>query len=643
MSGRYFSQNAWIDIATNYASFDAIDFSEDFPDFLSGKFRSAHLLTLLHEATHHWSLTTPVGTALAARTFRTYSNAAHAAFALQAGETLESRHADELAVSVMTSQMLTAFFVPLLEGLALYAEWRAGPSVNGIYSRPFDIFAKFSGINEVPDEDMHLHRDLVEAMAGKSGEERSDVLMAWARSEPGRQADRKMTYRMTEQLRSLRTRPAERKRLKQVFTSSMDPRLSSYQLGYVFVCALERLCWGAENTDRFMAYLRDYFFHDYALASAILDDQLDPDSLYSLVRQSLQTKVNNLIRNNPADFDAMRAWGDAIRPASFENVTIDDFFGRPAAEAGGGSDGDGDPAYEAYVGNLDAFCEAAGSVLVPPVMLRNFLAAGRVLMPLGSKEFEVAAVTADRLELLAVDGVKMSLFAGDFSERPSTGDQVVVTMMVNVVSPGTSVAVRWDENFEAVSLVEDAISKPLIEAVHHSAERIRQVVSAGQKLIKHLRLQNDEGVEAIEQATNSFLSSDAVTLDIVQIYRAAIVMAFATDHPNVVTSQWRQDAYSAFEPHGLATVFEDRANLDLFLQVCGMPKGHYVSVDRLRSWGIEGADAELDRMVRDFYAAINGILEADHDKVVEQLNEVAEKSKLTLFDKLSHGGWGSLL
>lgn len=643
MTERFFSQNAWIDIATNYANFDAIDFSHDFPDFLDGNFRSGHLLTLLHEATHHWCLTTPVGTALAARTFRTYSNAAHAAYALQQGEEVESRHVDELGASALTAQMLTAFFVPLLEGLALYAEWRAFPSVGGVYSRPFDVYARFSGINQGVSEHPHLYRDLTEAAAGLAAGDRADVLRAWTTSDSGREAERLVTFRMTEELRTLRGRPAERKRLKQVFLSPMDPRTSGYQLGYLFVCALERLSWGGENTDRFMAYIREYFFHDYALASSIVDEQLGPDDLYSLVRQSLQAKVNKLIRGQAGGFDRLRAWGDNIRPASFENVTIDDFFGRSATEASGGSESDADPAYAAYVANLDAFCETAGSQLVPPLMLRNFLTAGRVLMPMGSKTFEVAALKEERLELRAADGVEMSIFAGDFSKLPNIGDQVSVTMMVNVASPGTSVAVRWEEGFEAVALVEDAISKPLIEAVHHSGERIRKIVSTGQKLIKSLHLQHDQGVESVEQATASFLNSDAVTLDIVQIYRAAIVMAFSTDHPPVVTSEWRQEAYSRFEPQGLRTIFEDRTHFALLLQVCGMPKGHYVDVARLRAWNVEGSDAELDRMVRDFYVAINGMQEADHDKAIEQLNAVASKSGLALFDKLTNGAWGSLV
>jgi hypothetical protein len=644
MSGRFFSDSASIDIATNFASFDAIDFSRDFPDFLDGNFSTKHLLTLIHEASHHWCLTTPVGTALAARTFATYSEAFQTARMLSQGESVPVPTARRLLQSVITSRMLTEFFVPLLEGMALYAEWRATPLTGGTYSRPFDIYNKFSGASLSVDPEDDAYRGLKEGLTDKTAQERVDVLEAWIKSDQGQQADRQLVFRIHLELRRLRADLFQRSRFRRVLTSPLDPRVSSYQLGYLFVCAMERLCWGAENTDRFLAYLREYFLHDYDLASAILSADVATDDLFSLVREKMQAKVNDVLVDTERAAERLRAWGERVTPAAFENQTVEDFFGRAKALPDGQDPESGNQAFENYKAHLEAFCSTAASGYVSPVMLRNFLVGGRVIMPLGTKAFTVSDEVGDRLQLNSDDGAELSLFVGDFGHRPSLHTTVIVSMLVNVASPGTSVSVRWDDHFEVVPLAEDTVSKQLIEAAYHTSEQIGQVVAAGQEVIGSLSLQDDEhGIESIEQIVSGFLNHDTTALDIVQIYRAAIATAFAAEIPPIMDAAWRREIYAAFEPEGLGTLLEEPADFDLFLTICGMPFTHYTSVERLREAGEDGSDAELQRIVSAIFEAANGISEQGHDRAVVQLRPIFERSGLSMFSPTTAGGWASAL
>jgi hypothetical protein len=634
---RYFSENASIDIATNFASFDAIDFSSDFPDFLAGTLSARHLLTLIHEATHHWCLTTPVGTALAARTYHAYSDAAGAADALRAGAEISEQRAKALDASILASRTVTAYFVHLLEGMALYAEWRAHPVAGGTYSRPFDIYARFARPARSDDE-ADLYLELKAALEASSPDDREAVFASWIASDAGRRAESDTLFKLNLGLRTLRTQPSERRRLRQVFASPIDPRMGSYQLGYLFVCALERLCWGHENPDRFMAYIRDYFLSDYALAAIILDPDIEQHALYSEIRQSLFSKVASLVEDRNTLPKTLAAWGDERPTTPLESRTADDFFGR-----GQGSTLDGDPAFEAYSQRLEAFCEAAGSETVPPKLLRTFLEAGRVLMPLGSRTFSAESTSGERLELRAEDGVELSLAADQFSILPSDGELVSVEMLVNVAGPGAGVSVRWGEHFEVLPLREDAVSKTLMEAVYKSAGAIGDVVSAGQSVIRSLHRTLPHGSEPIEHIADGLLNLDSVALDIVQIYRLAITTAFASDHPTVMDAAWRESVFAAFQPEGLASMLGHGSTLELFVKVCGMPAAPVIDAAQLRAAGMAQTDVEASRIAGEMYARVNGISEIEHDEAVAHLQPIFARLGLEFFGETTRGGAASLL
>jgi len=91
------------------------------------------------------------------------------------------------------------------------------------------------------------YRVLKEGLTDKTAQERVDVLEAWIKSDQGQQADRQLVFRIHLELRRLRADLFQRTRFRRVLTSPLDPRVSSYQLGYLFVCAMERLCWTRDH------------------------------------------------------------------------------------------------------------------------------------------------------------------------------------------------------------------------------------------------------------------------------------------------------------------------------------------------------------------------------------------------------------
>jgi len=395
--------------------------------------------------------------------------------------------------------------VPLLEGMALYAEWRAVPSPGGIFSRPFDIFAQFAragwarhGPDIVPDVE---DEKLLEFLRTEDPVERQRIVREWMASERGRRLDREAVFNVITGLRFLRTEPEERRRLAKVLSLPVGPERGGYQLGYLFVCALEVIFAAHVGSDAMLAYVRDYFFQDYELAALILDEEIGYEELYSTLRKTLQSKVERLIASPDESRQALREWAESRPDAPVVVTDVDAFFGRdrsPDEEAGDLSE-PGQAAFQRYTSRFDAFCLSMGADEIHALILRDFLLAGRVLMPLGSRDFAAAALDDDWMSLRADDGLELRIPIGRFSDRPAVGDTVIVAMLVNVASPGAAVSVRWGEHFEVLPLIDDPVSKGIIEKVYNAAEVIRGIISTGQDVIEHLHRTTIDGFEPIEK------------------------------------------------------------------------------------------------------------------------------------------------
>jgi hypothetical protein len=637
MPGQIFSQGAWIDLATNFASFNAIKFSADFPGFLAGDLGKQHLLTLIHETTHHWCLITPVGTALAARSFRAYHDAAYIAADSKIGK--PSRHVRQgpLDASIWASRTLTNYFVPLFEGLALYAEWRACPAEGGTFSRPFDLFHMLSGKTDVTRTHEGAAARLAQMGANLSDEERTELVQEWLTSDDARRVDAALIFEMVLQLADLRRNAGERRRFKTMMRSPVDPRYSSYQLGYLFVCALETLCNSHSNTDMLMAFLREHFFGDYELAALILDEDLPLPDLYTVVRERLQEKVFELVAAPDASADRLQRWGSGTEFLSVTRETVDDFFGRHSPSS------DDQPASELYSRRLYDFCRSVGSEVIPAQTIEEFLTAGRMLMPLGSSE-AVAVGEEDNRQIFELDdGSRIGMATAEFGTLPGVGDKVTIMMLVNVAAPGLMVSLRWGDHFEAMSLADDSVSKPLTERVYRQSKLIVDVVEAGQSLIGRLLRIVGEGSEPIEAFAEEHLSSAAAAMDVLQIYRAAIVHAFTTAEPEVKDRRWRLEAFAAWGPNGVHSVLSDRAMFDDFLEICGMPLNVQVDGDHLVEVGIVENEANAQRISEELFEAVNSITRARYDEIADRSDAAFAAKGLRVFGTAPSGTRVSLL
>jgi hypothetical protein len=634
--GRLFSTNARIDIATNFASFDSIDFAADFEAFVHRRLGPEHLLGLIHEATHHWCLTTPVGTALAATTFRTYHDAALIAAETLGGgpQTFAHERKEALDRSIFVSRTVTSFFVPLLEGMALYAEWRACPAVGGTFSRPFDLLGLLSAPAGITQEDRALLQRLRDATDGLDRDAIQVVVADWTEQDDIRRLEQEGVWDTMATLARVRRLPSQRKRLRHVFRTSMDPRRSGYQLGYLFVCALERICDAHSRSDTLLAFLREHFFDDLELAALILDHDCPMEELYGEVRARLQAKVFELVTDPAAAAARVRAWGDRQEFTLPMNDEAEDFF-RYSSPPGQ------EDARAAYTTRIREFCHSAASPMAPPEQLEEFLVLGRVMMPVGSKELRCRAKDGQRLALAAEDGTEVVFATAGLATAPSVGDAVTVAMLVNVASAGSAVSLRWENGFEALSLTGGDTSKTLIEQFYAGSEAIGLAVSAGQEAMGLLQRELPGGSEPLEAFIDDHLNGDHAALDVLQIYRAPIVRAFSIEQPEVFDSRWRTEAFRRWQPNGISTILGSGAPLDDFLKVSGMPVHVHIDRDALAA-----ADPKFDGAATaegELFELLNGSTTYEHDAIAKVMDNAFAGCGLQLFGETRAGRLASLI
>ncbi|WP_260929269.1 hypothetical protein [Novosphingobium sp. 9] len=212
-------------------------------------------------------------------------------------------------------------------------------------------------------------------------------------------------------LRQLRIIPSERTRFERIFQSAIDPRDGSYQLGYLFVCAIETLSQSHGRSDMLLGFLRNYFFNDPVLAALILDEDTGIVELYNQVSVYFSERVVALTSDPETTARQVEAWGTTVPFAPVARSRADDFLGRtPSDEA--------DPAAELYAEKLRAFCTSVGSEVVPGEVLETFLVLGRALMPLGSDDFAVTAVSDGLVHMSTDKGLEISVNTADFHSTP---------------------------------------------------------------------------------------------------------------------------------------------------------------------------------------------------------------------------------
>lgn len=252
-----------------------------------------------------------------------------------------------------------------------------------------------------------------------------------------------------------------------------------------------------------------------------------------------------------------------------------------------------------------------------------------MLMPLGSKAFQLRSGDGDRQTFVAEDGVEISLPTAELAIVPKVGESVTLSMLVNIASPAAVVSLRWDGGFEVVGLSKDAISKPMVEHFYEGSAIIGMAVEAGQAFIADLHRIVDGRSEPVEAFVDDYLDSAAVALDILQIYRAPVVTAFSSELPSVADSRWRTEAFRAWEPAGIASILDDSIALADFLRVCGATIGAGIDREALAVHDVSLDEAEA--IEAQLFELFNQQDLADYREVVARLDAEFRHHGLRLF------------
>jgi hypothetical protein len=203
--------------------------------------------SFVHEATHHWCSTSPLGTALSLLFLRAGRGVLRWA---RSGE--DSGLSDSLA-AYATFQIAITWLRPLHEGLAQFAEYDVRPNLfgPGRLDSPPVVAAMFYLFD-------------IEARANKA---------QW-------DDQRRAYYELLDDIDRWRLSPATVDRKAELLLQPIAAESSAYLLGYLTIKQLYRQARRAqpqlEHADAFMILVRKLVFGDYALVGVILDDSRSP-------------------------------------------------------------------------------------------------------------------------------------------------------------------------------------------------------------------------------------------------------------------------------------------------------------------------------------------------------------------------------
>lgn len=276
------ADNSWVELATNISHLPGFDLSRHLGAFLKNELPPELVSPLLHEMTHHWCFESPVGAALSLVRFRLLGGCMQ-----EVDGSISETDADRLWMDFSRYHVTLEALRPIIEGLALFMEYDA--RTEGAYSY------------SIPLLDVQL---LCAGHVASMVSQRKDV--------PHEELGAQFAPLMRAFLQHCRfTYGVERK--ADLLASPAAPRdpHGHYLIGYLTTKTLwMRLRLRSDlmdNSDAFASYLRSYFFYDWGLVSAILEDAPGEIALATRVGQYLQRRLYELANG---DFDLVVALGE---------------------------------------------------------------------------------------------------------------------------------------------------------------------------------------------------------------------------------------------------------------------------------------------------------------------------------------------
>jgi hypothetical protein len=232
---------AWTKLTSNHISLPFEDGRERIRSLLLPDRADPNptLLVLLHEAAHHWTFLSAVGSTLAALELRARRAVYSYSQSNPLSRVLDPRAVDDLVCFEVATELLR----PLGEGLALFAEFDSVPGGSSVISRPIEWVERLFPDRSVQDLSTRIRRTLLKVRAMEASRWRRENVLAQPLhcSEGGYLPGYLMTKKSWH---SLWLRSLDQSRL-------------------------------FDDSDFFLTYMRSFFFDDLGFVSLLLDPATD--------------------------------------------------------------------------------------------------------------------------------------------------------------------------------------------------------------------------------------------------------------------------------------------------------------------------------------------------------------------------------
>jgi hypothetical protein len=271
---------ARIDPISNHTVFKDPDY---YADLIKGRDLPVHTFsTFIHEATHHWCFTSPLGMAL----MLLYLSAARKA--LRWAE-LDAAGRTEMMNDLRTYQLVTSILRPLNEGLAQFAEYDALPPERGKLISP-PMLASLTFLFNYPRK------------ASKAPKDR----------------EHRVWYEIADEIKRWRLSRHTIERKSLLLLEPIDSRESVYLLGYLVVKQLWRSATRdyeeLKDADVFMIFLRKLIYADHSLAAEFLDREKPPEERALGFTKGLQQRLSLIYLGFVADHMTWSEWEELLEP-----------------------------------------------------------------------------------------------------------------------------------------------------------------------------------------------------------------------------------------------------------------------------------------------------------------------------------------
>ncbi|KAA8880318.1 hypothetical protein F3087_42015 [Nocardia colli] len=276
---------SWTDLSSNLTHLGAVRLADHLDELLHpGKGSPELTLGCLHEFTHHWCFHSAVGFAITGLQYRM----------TRAALSGEASAVDRIQRDAVAYQTVTAVLRPLIEGLALFAEFDANTVGSPVATAPM-----LAAINLFSGKAPHILGPAADGDLAPLAGDRAATLA--------------MSLPISVHLRTIRVSAAGIRRKVNVLATGLTDDPDGYLLGYLGVKSmwrdLRRGCHRLYNeTDLALAVLRGFFFEDRRLVDILLGSgEKDMGKLANRIVGHVSGRVRELARVTEADVARIEA------------------------------------------------------------------------------------------------------------------------------------------------------------------------------------------------------------------------------------------------------------------------------------------------------------------------------------------------